>query len=139
INIKPQTDGLLLSGQTLALPAAVLAQLGAPFNTLQPTGKLRLQWPAMRLSGAIPDGELLNAEWRDATTALSLLRPLGTYRLKLTGERGAAVNLALSTASGPLNVTGQGRWTPRTGLSFQGTARPAPQASDDTVAALQST
>ncbi|MBN9478337.1 MAG: hypothetical protein ABS43_07130 [Bordetella sp. SCN 67-23] len=139
LGLRLQTTGFLLSGRTLKLPASTLEQLGAPFNTLRPAGDLRLKWPSLRLNGGIPPGELLDAEWSNAGTALSLLRPIGHYRARLTGEAGGAVALALSTLSGPLTMEGTGRWTARTGFSFKGVARPAPNASPEARAALQST
>ncbi|VCU68677.1 Bacterial type II secretion system protein N [Pigmentiphaga humi] len=139
LDLRLQTNGFLLSGQTLKLPAEALVQFGAPFNTLRPAGDLSLTWPALRLNGSIPQGELLTAEWRDASTALSLLRPIGHYRLKLNGESGQALAVAISTVSGPLAVEGTGRWTARAGFSFNGVARPSPQASPEARAALQST
>ena len=139
LGLRLQTNGFLLSGRTLKLPASTLAQLGAPFNTLRPTGELRLKWPSLRLNGNIPAGEILDAEWRDAGTALSLLKPIGHYRVRLAGAAGGAVTLALSTLSGPLAVEGSGRWTARAGFSFDGVARPAPNASPEARAALQST
>ncbi|MDX3908158.1 MAG: type II secretion system protein N [Pigmentiphaga sp.] len=139
LSLRLQTSGFLLSGRTLKLPASTLAQLGAPFNTLRPAGDLRLKWPSLRLNGRIPAGEILDAEWSDAATALSLLRPIGHYRLRLSGQGNDALAVAVSTLSGPLTMEGSGRWTARTGLSFKGVARPAPNASPEVRAALQST
>ncbi len=139
LSLRPQTAGLLVSGRTLRLPAATLEQLGAPFNTLKPAGNLHLKWPALRLSGNLPVGELMNIEWTDASTALSLLKPIGHYRVQLSGESGNAIAIALTTVKGPLSMEGKGRWTERAGLSFSGVARPDPSASQEIRAALQST
>lgn len=139
LSLRLQTNGFLLSAGTLKLPASTLAQLGAPFNTLRPSGELRLKWPSLRLNGNIPSGEIIVAEWSNAGTALSLLRPIGHYRARVTGEAGNAVSLALSTVSGPLNMEGNGRWTARSGFTFKGVARPVPNASPEVRAALQST
>lgn len=139
LSLRLQTNGFLMPAGSLKLPASTLGQLGAPFNTLRPSGELRLKWPALRLNGSIPAGEMLDAEWSNAGTALSLLRPIGHYRARLTGEGGNAVSVALSTLSGPLSMEGSGRWTARSGFTFKGVARPASNASPEARAALQST
>lgn len=136
--LRPGLDGIAMSARTLRLPASTLAQLGAPFNTLQPGGDLQLRWPALRLGGRVPASELLDVEWSDASIALSPLRPIGRYRVNLRGENNGAIAIALSTLSGPLTMEGKGRWTP-SGLSFKGVARPAPNSSNEVRAALQST
>ncbi|GAA4343177.1 hypothetical protein GCM10023144_45810 [Pigmentiphaga soli] len=137
LQLRPGIGGVALSGRTLSLPAAVLAQFGAPFNTLQPAGQLQLRWPPLRVGGRLPAGELLTIDWNDAATALSLLRPIGHYRVAIRGENGDAATVALSTVSGPLVMEGKGRWTARAGFSFKGVARPAPGSSNEVRAALQ--
>ena len=139
LTLRLQSNGVALSSRTLRLPASTLAQIGAPFNTLKPGGDLLLTWPAMRLNGSLPTGELLNVEWKDAATALSMLRPIGHYRVRLTSDGPDAVAIALSTLQGPLNLEGTGRWAERGGLRFTGVARPAPNTSNEVRAALQST
>lgn len=137
--LRPQLNGVAVSARTLRLPASTLVQLGAPFNTLKPGGELSLTWPALRLSGALPVGELMTIQWRDASTVLSMLRPLGHYNVRLVGEAGNSVAVNLSSVSGPLLAEGTGRWTERGGLSFKGVARPAPNSTNEVRAALQST
>lgn len=108
-------------------PAALLAGLGAPWNTLQLDGRLvlrteglRLHWAAGRLEmeGAV---ELLA---RDLASALSPLKPLGSYRLRVEG--GATPTLSLQSVEGALQLSGAGRWVGRR-LYFQGEARAAPE------------
>lgn len=139
LTMRLQSSGVAISSRTLRLPASTLAQLGAPFNTLKPAGDLLLTWPAMRLNGALPAGELLTVEWKDASTALSMLRPIGHYRVRLASDGDHAVAIALSTVQGPLNLEGTGRWADKGGLRFTGVARPAPNTSNEVRAALQST
>jgi general secretion pathway protein N len=123
-----------LSGQRVELadaqtqwPAAVLAGLGTPWNTLQPTGNLNLQtrafsaeWKAGRLQVA-GSAEL---EARDMSSRLSTLRPMGSYRLHLQG--GPAVGLRLETIEGSLQLTGSGQWA-GSRLRFSGEASAAPE------------
>ena len=108
-------------------PAAILAGLGTPWNTLQPTGQLRLQ--SQGLSAEWNKGRLLVAgsavlEARNMGSRLSTLRPMGSYRLTLQG--GPSVSLALETIEGSLQLVGSGQWV-GSRLHFTGEARAAPE------------
>lgn len=108
-------------------PAAWLAGLGAPFNTLQLSGTLRLSSDQLAL-------ESVGGHWSVAGTGelqvLALASPLtpldslGSYRLTLSGEGAGApgARLALATLQGPLRLSGDGQWVgPR--LRFRGQAQ----------------
>lgn len=107
-------------------PAAWLAGLGTPFNTLQLGGMLSLS------SGGLV-AETVAGRWRlkgDAALAVqnlssrvSTLDTLGSYRLAVTG--GDVARLALTTQDGPLQLSGNGEWA-ASGLRFRGEARAAP-------------
>ena len=108
-------------------PAAVLAGLGTPWNTLQPQGQLALntrslaaQWSAgrMRLSG---EAQL---DARAMSSRLSTLRPMGSYRLVVEG--GEVPTLTLSTLGGHLQLSGTGQWVGQR-LRFTGEASAAPE------------
>lgn len=108
-------------------PAAVLAGLGTPWNTLQPQGQLALttqgltfDWSAGRL---VVDGEA-QVDALDMSSRLSTLRPMGSYRLVLQG--GQAPTLALSTLDGALRLSGSGQWVGQR-LRFTGEATAAPE------------
>ncbi|MDH5537063.1 MAG: type II secretion system protein N, partial [Betaproteobacteria bacterium] len=101
------------------LPAAVLAALGAPFNTVRPGGVLSLRWTDVEIKNGVLAGDL-QIEWREAQSALSTVAPLGSYRLRITGA-GDAARLQLETLSGPLHLDGGG--TLKGGrVSFKGLA-----------------
>lgn len=107
-------------------PAAVLAGLGTPWNTLQPQGQLMLQtqgleavWSAGRM--ALAGRAQLDA--MSMSSRLSTLRPMGSYRLELTG--GEVPTIALSTLQGHLQLTGNGQWVGQR-LRFAGEASAAP-------------
>jgi general secretion pathway protein N len=116
----------------LQLPLALVQGLGAPWNTLQPQGQLRVMLPAMRWSYGqtmpVIDGPvqftLLNFGSR-----LSTLQPLGSYQLLLSANAGTEPQLTLSTLHGKLQLSGQGSWTAR-GLRFQGLAETDAQSID---------
>ncbi|MGZ5181377.1 MAG: type II secretion system protein N [Ramlibacter sp.] len=107
-------------------PAAILAGLGTPWNTLQLEGDLALRtqglslrWSAGRFQ--VEGGADLTAE--GVASRLSTLRPMGSYRLRLTG--GAVPGLQLSTLDGALQLTGNGQWV-GSRLHFTGEATAAP-------------
>ena len=104
-------------------PAAVLAGLGTPWNTVQLQGALRLQTTGLTVVSAVDrvrvEG-LLSLEMPNLSSSLSTLRPLGSYRLLLQG--GEQTSLDLRTLQGSLQLQGAGRWTAGH-LRFVGEAR----------------
>lgn len=116
-------------GAALLWPAAWLTALGTPWNTLQPSGLLRLSSPGFALQRAggrfLLQGTVL-LEATDIASRLSPLPRLGSYRLTLTaGGGGDAAALQLSTTDGALLLSGSGQWT-GTRLRLRGEARAAP-------------
>ena len=107
-------------------PAAILAGLGTPWNTLQLEGDLDLRPQGLKLLWA---AGRFQVEGRAELTAervssrLSTLRPMGSYRLTLTG--GSVPALQLSTLDGALQLTGNGQWV-GSRLHFAGEASAAP-------------
>ena len=95
----------LKAGQA-ELPAAILAALGAPFNTVRPGGVLGLRWTDIELKSGALVGDL-QIDWREAQSALSTVAPLGNYRLQISGVSDA-LRLQLDTLSGPLRLQGSG-------------------------------
>ncbi len=108
-------------------PAAVLAGLGTPWNTLQPQGQLALQTRDLQVEWAAGRLVLAGQVQLDAlamSSRLSTLRPMGSYRLTLQG--GAAPSLALQTLQGDLQLSGSGQWVGQR-LRFTGEASAAPE------------
>jgi general secretion pathway protein N len=116
-------------------PAAWLAALGTPWNTLQPSGQLRLTSPGLSLQWAQGrlklDGTLV-MEAADMASRLSTLPRLGSYRAVIQGG-GSAVETAtlqLSTLDGPLQLSGTGQWVgPRFRLRGEASAAPGQEAA----------
>jgi len=112
----------LKAGQA-ELPAALLAALGAPFNTVRPGGALGLRWTDVELKGGALAGNL-QIDWREAQSALSKVAPVGSYRLQVTGA-GDTARVQLDTLRGPLRLEGSG--TVKGGrVSFKGLASADP-------------
>ena len=129
LTAAPTWGGLrlkLADGQS-QWPAGVLAGLGTPWNTLQPQGQLQLQsqalsaeWSAGRLR--VAGSAVLEAQ--SISSRLSTLRPMGSYRLRLSG--GDSASLALETLDGSLQLSGSGSWV-GSRLRFAGEASAAPE------------
>ncbi len=118
---------LALADSLSQWPAAVLAGLGTPWNTLQPEGQLSLS--SQGLSVEWIEGRLVLAgqaqlEAIGISSRLSTLRPMGSYRITLIG--GSTSTLQLDTLEGSLQLTGSGRWV-GSRLRFEGTASAAPE------------
>ncbi|MEO0316865.1 MAG: hypothetical protein RL404_542 [Pseudomonadota bacterium] len=112
-----------LGAGALELPAERLAALGAPLNTVRPSGRMRLSWQALALQRT-PDGLRIGGRMQldmtEIASALSPVKPLGAYRMEFLW-RGDAAHLTLSTRSGPLMLEGAGEII-RGRLRFSGQA-----------------
>jgi general secretion pathway protein N len=111
-------------------PASLLAGLGTPWNTLQLDGDLVLatqslsvEWSAGRL--ALAGRAELQAQ--RMSSRLSTLRPMGSYRMTVTG--GATSNLQLDTLEGSLQLSGTGQWIGER-FHFNGVATAAPDREE---------
>ncbi|RMX03079.1 type II secretion system protein N [Corticibacter populi] len=108
-------------------PASLLQGLGAPWNTLQLDGTLTLQ---LRQFGwqSVQGRDLLRGtaelSLRNASSSLTTIRPMGSYRLIMRGAE--TVELTLSTDAGPLQLSGSGQWQGGR-LRFAGEASAAPE------------
>ncbi|MDD2713439.1 MAG: type II secretion system protein N [Simplicispira sp.] len=108
-------------------PAAVLAGLGTPWNTLQPQGQLVLRTQGLQADWASGRMVLNGQAQLDAlamSTRLSTLAPLGSYRIAVQG--GAVPSLTLQTLEGALQLSGSGQWVGQR-LRFAGEASAAPE------------
>ena len=99
-----------LSPAALLLPAAGLAGLGAPLNTIAPSGTMRLSWSTLELERqgqSVGVTGRTTLEMKDMASRLSSIRPLGSYALALDW-RGQQAQLNLTTQAGPLLLSGKG-------------------------------
>ncbi len=107
----------------MGLPAERLAALGAPLNTIRPSGQMRLSWSQLVLTradaGLQIDGRL-QLDLTEVASALSPVKPLGAYRMRFDWHRGKA-RVNLESLSGPLLLTGQGTFADGR-LQFSGQA-----------------
>jgi general secretion pathway protein N len=118
-------------------PAAWLQGLGAPWNTVQPGGQLRLSTQGLKLTGAGSSWQLEGSATLDllrASSHLTPLNPMGSYRVVFTGAGGQPGRIQLQTLEGALRLQGRGEWRP-TGLYFRGDAQ-AQAGEEQTLNAL---
>ncbi|MFT3803063.1 MAG: type II secretion system protein N [Burkholderiaceae bacterium] len=108
------------SAGVLNLPSVDLGRLGSPWNTIRPSAAVGLQWNGFTIQRGVFDGKLV-IELRDASSSMSPVRPLGSYRIDVDSRR-SGTDVALTTVSGPLNLAGKGVWNNRSGLRFSATA-----------------
>ncbi|HEY4542242.1 MAG TPA: type II secretion system protein N [Noviherbaspirillum sp.] len=101
-----------VSAAEVVLPASRLAGLGAPLNTIQPSGTMTLGWSPLQLArradGGVEVQGTTTLVMEDISSRLSPVKPLGAYRVRIDwrGERG---DLALTTIKGPMLLSGNGR------------------------------
>lgn len=108
-------------------PAAWLAGLGTPFNTLQPGGQLILTSDDLvveSVQGRWRVSGRAELELQALSSRVSPLPTLGSYRLVVQrdddGQQGA--RLSLATLQGPLRMSGDGQWVGAR-LRFRGQAQ----------------
>lgn len=92
------------------LPAERLAALGAPLNTVQPSGLMALSWPALTVTrtdkGTQVEGRM-QLDMTQIASALSPVKPLGAYRMHFDWQ-GNTARIDLKSLSGPLLLEGSG-------------------------------
>ena len=113
-----------VSPGAVSLPAERLAALGAPLNTVQPSGQMRLSWEPLQLTqqnGKIGIVGAMYLEMNDLASRLSPIKPLGSYDLALDWH-GTQASVTLKTVKGPMLLSGSGMFT-NGRLQFSGTAQ----------------
>jgi general secretion pathway protein N len=120
-----------VSPAALLLPARGLAGLGAPLNTIAPSGTMRLSWTALDLAlvgGDIALDGKTTLEMTDMASSLSAIRPLGSYEMTLDWH-GRQAQLVLRSLKGPLLLDGGGALD-HGRFRFSGQAQAAPGYED---------
>ncbi|MBB5017885.1 hypothetical protein HNQ59_001155 [Chitinivorax tropicus] len=122
--VVADTDSILLKETQLSLPLPLLGQVVKPIGLYQLTGQGALNTQQFEWDRGVASGELV-IEWRQAASGMVSLPTLGDYRLEAkAGPRGFSGKV--STLSGALNVSGDGTWSQKEGLSVHLQLRPDP-------------
>lgn len=99
-----------VSAGELLLPAEGLSGLGAPLNTLAPTGTIKLVWNTLDLirepQSVVVQGRTV-LSMSDMGSRMSPIRPLGSYEMVMDW-RGPQADLNLRTVRGALLLSGSG-------------------------------
>jgi general secretion pathway protein N len=99
-----------ISPAAILLPAERLAGLGAPLNTVQPSGQMRLSWNQLQLTrdgNKVDMTGAVNLEMNEIASRLSPVKPLGAYNLAMDWQ-GQRAQLKLTTIKGPMLLNGSG-------------------------------
>ncbi|NOT65096.1 MAG: type II secretion system protein N [Methylotenera sp.] len=104
----------------ITMPASVISLFVPTLNVAQLGGQFNIATENFTISQQVLQGKA-SVNWRDASSPLSAVSPLGSYQTLLDGN-GGALNISLSTMSGALQLEGNGSWSAQTGLQFNGTA-----------------
>lgn len=111
-----RADGVRAQGDASSISALV------PFAAAwQPAGEIALAAESVTWDGAAASGTA-TLGWRDASLALTPVRPLGTWRAEARAE-GATAKVTLATVKGPLRLSGDGTLAIPGRLAFAGEAR----------------
>jgi general secretion pathway protein N len=125
-----------VSAGELLLPAEGLAGLGAPLNTLAPSGAIKLSWNLLDIAR---QGQTVAVQGRtvlsltDMGSRMSPIKPLGSYEMAMDW-RGQRADLGLRTVRGALLLSGSGNLE-NGRLRFSGQAQAA-EGYEDTLGNL---
>ncbi|HMS25826.1 MAG TPA: type II secretion system protein N [Burkholderiaceae bacterium] len=128
ILLIPKLSGILaeIKPSQSTWPATLLSGLGAPFNTIDLQAMLKLQTQQFHLSWLNQQFKLdgqAELDIIDASTRLSTLKPVGSYRIGLQG--GTIPKINVQTLNGSLLLSGTGEFT-ENHWRFRGEATAAP-------------
>jgi general secretion pathway protein N len=127
VTVKGSWTQWQLAAGVIALPAERLAGLGAPLNTIAPSGQMRLTWGPLLLARQGQKLDLngsMTLDIQDVASRLSPIKPLGAYQMTMDW-RGQTAQLVLRTVKGPMLLKGAGALA-QGRFQFSGTARAEP-------------
>jgi general secretion pathway protein N len=110
VQVKGSWSQWQISAGQLLLPAEGLAGLGAPLNTLVPSGVIRLVWNGLdleRLPASVAVRGRTTLSMDDMGSRMAPVKPLGSYELMMDW-RGQQADLVLRTVRGALLLSGNG-------------------------------
>ena len=136
LRITGNVQSLQVAPGAVTLPSERLSGLGAPLNTVKPSGRITLAWDELNL--VWPDRQLevtggMKLTMQDMASALSPVKPLGSYLMTFVWH-GQGATLDLTTLHGPMLLSGKGALT-QGRLQFSGEAR-AQEDQEDRLANL---
>ncbi|MFZ6772199.1 type II secretion system protein N [Undibacterium sp. SXout7W] len=136
VNITGNLSQWNVSPARLSLPPERLEGLGAPLNTIGPTGECRLSWNNLQMTREQSKVNVQGQVFFDLTemaSRLSPIKPLGSYQM-IFHLHGSDADMQLNTLQGPMMLGGTGQ-IHQGRFQFSGTAR-AQQGQEDKLANL---
>ena len=134
VTVDASLRGSTMTPGEIVVPAALLSGLGAPFNTLDIDGNVRLSWTDWRVLGRNAYGQL-TVTLDDIGSRVSRVKPLGSYKVVFQAEgQTGTINLT-TTSQGPLLLSGQGTVS-KTSSAFNGVATATPEARENLAGLL---
>ncbi len=119
--VRVSVGGIELSNADFLLPASVLGIAVPRFAAIGPRGDLAFHIAKFSsVGGSVSTHAVVT--WKEASSALTSVAPLGTYQLRLNGVAGL-LNATLHTIHGPLQLEGAGSWRGSGPLTLSATAR----------------
>ena len=115
-----------INSNELTLPAKILQDLGAPWNTIKPEGQLTFTWGDLTFNNKSLSGNM-NLTINDASSQLSTVRPLGDYMINVNPLNTRLFEV--KTLKGALDISGKGSMTGH-GIEFTGEAMAKPEYKD---------
>lgn len=106
------------------LPAQLLPAMIPVMRNVFSNGELTLRSKKVVLREGETSGEA-ELVWANVGSALSPVNPLGDYRFQITGDKRRFL-IQAATIRGALNFAGNGEWSMKEGLRFNGSASAEP-------------
>jgi general secretion pathway protein N len=110
VRITGSWNDWTVSPAAITVPAERLVALGAPLNTVQPSGRMTLSWQQLQIARQgqqVAMTGTMQLQLDDIASRLSPIRPLGAYKAVLDW-RGQQAQMQLTSTRGPLLLTGSG-------------------------------
>ncbi len=119
--VRLSLRGVDVSNLDFSLPASALGIAVPHLAPLGPRGELTFHVNRLSRVGNSVSADAI-VRWKDASSALTPVAPLGTYELRL-GSSAGHLNATLGSSSGPLRLEGSGTWGDSGSSAFSATAR----------------
>ena len=119
-----------LSKLRISVEATKLGAFYSPVMLISPLGQINISAEEVSFNDKGMQG-LIKVNWKDAGSALSAVKPLGSYNLTATGNGKNTRILLSSSDNSALKLAGNGSWALVNGLiNFNGTASPVSNKSE---------
>jgi general secretion pathway protein N len=131
LNLTLRAKMLIIESNSIELPGNILEILGSPWSSLHPRGEIKLEWSDLFWTQTMRGTAEL--QFRDMSSAISPIKPLGSYALKFLMD--SDLKFELTTLNGPLILNGQGQLQNHQ-ISFNGDATAAPESKASLIGLL---